>query len=256
MPKTKKIKKITETNQFKYKLDFRIKNMGKIQKIKENKKIQDQFNQVSNKRKKKKIIMIIISVVIVIIVAILGNKFLFKSKNMINVIIDTNKGNIELELNRKVAPNTVDNFIKLSNEGFYDGVKFHRVIDGFMIQTGDPLSKDDDPDNDGTGGPGYTFKDEINPRSLNLSEEVITALQNYGYTFNFMLKSIPHKIGTISMANSGPNTNGSQFFIVTTANQPHLNGRHTAFGQVISGMDIVQNIEQGDIINKVIINNQ
>ena len=230
MPKTKKIKKITETNQFKYKLDFRIKNMGKIQKIKENKKIQDQFNQVSNKRKKKKIIMIIISVVIVIIVAILGNKFLFKSKNMINVIIDTNKGNIELELNRKVAPNTVDNFIKLSNEGFYDGVKFHRVIDGFMIQTGDPLSKDDDPDNDGTGGPGYTF--------------------------NFMLKSIPHKIGTISMANSGPNTNGSQFFIVTTANQPHLNGRHTAFGQVISGMDIVQNIEQGDIINKVIINNQ
>ncbi|MCG2696402.1 MAG: peptidylprolyl isomerase [Candidatus Portnoybacteria bacterium] len=167
-----------------------------------------------------------------------------KSSKIIKVTIQIEKGSIELELYRKAAPNTVDNFIKLAEQGFYDGVRFHRVVEDFMIQSGDP----------GTGGPGYTFEDEINPKALGLSDELIAQLQNQGYTFNFLLKSIPHKVGTISMANSGPNTNGSQFFIITTKDQPDLDGRYTAFGQVISGMDVVQEIEQGDIINKIIIN--
>lgn len=200
----------------------------------------------------------IIIIVIIIIGVLFGINYLLKSKStdtMVKATIETVKGNIELELNKKAAPNTVDNFVKLAKEGFYDGVTFHRVVEDFVIQGGDPLSKDNDPSNDGTGGPGYSFDDEINPKSLNLSEETIAALQNYGYTFNFMLESIPHKIGTISMANSGPNTNGSQFFIITTKDQPNLDGMYTAFGQVVDGMDVVQNIKQGDIINKVIINN-
>jgi peptidyl-prolyl cis-trans isomerase B (cyclophilin B) len=216
------------------------------------------------KTENKKNIIVTGIVIVVIIAAVFGLNHLLKGKTtimdgkkidttVVRATIETAKGNIELELNREAAPNTVDNFVKLSKEGFYDGVTFHRVVEDFVIQGGDPLSKDDDPSNDGTGGPGYSFKDEINPRSLGLSEETITALQNYGYTFNFMLKSIPHKVGTISMANSGPNTNGSQFFIITTKDQPNLNGMYTAFGQVIGGMDIVQNIKQGDIINKVII---
>jgi peptidyl-prolyl cis-trans isomerase B (cyclophilin B) len=227
--------------------------MGKIQKIREEKKIQEQFNQEFKKKKRKKTIIIVIIAIIVVAGAILGYYYLFAEKTMIKAVIETSKGNIELELNHNVAPDTVDNFVKLSKEGFYDGVKFHRVVEDFVIQAGDPLSKDDDPNNDGIGGPGYTFKDEINPRSLGLSEEAITALQNYGYTYNFMLKSIPHTPGVISMANAGPNTNGSQFFIVTTKNQPHLDGMHTVFGRVTSGMDIVQNIKQGDIINRIII---
>ena len=230
--------------------------MGKIQKIKEQKKIQEQLNQGLKSQKRKKIIRIAIIATVFMAIIIIGFIFVFQNKakeNIVKAIIETNQGNIELALNREAAPNAVDNFVKLSEQGFYDGVKFHRVVEDFVIQAGDPLSKDDDQNNDGTGGPGYVFKDEINPRSLGLSEETITALQNYGYTFNFMLKSISHKIGTISMANSGPNTNGSQFFIVTTKDQPNLDGMYTAFGQVVSGMEIVQKIKQGDIVNKIII---
>jgi peptidyl-prolyl cis-trans isomerase B (cyclophilin B) len=122
----------------------------------------------------------------------------------------TTQGTIELELFDEDAPKTVSNFKKLAGEHFYDGVIFHRVIPDFMIQGGDP-------DGTGTGGPGYTFEDEINE----------------------------HKVarGALAMANAGPNTNGSQFFIVTTAAAPWLDGKHTVFGQVSAGMEAVDAIE-------------
>ena len=124
--------------------------------------------------------------------------------------LHTNHGAIEVELFAEDAPKTVDNFEKLARDGFYDGVVFHRVIPDFMIQGGDPTGT-------GTGGPGYTFEDEIND----------------------------HKVerGALAMANAGPNTNGSQFFIVTTQEAPWLDGKHTVFGQVTSGMDAVDKIE-------------
>jgi peptidyl-prolyl cis-trans isomerase B (cyclophilin B) len=135
--------------------------------------------------------------------------------------ISTNKGDIELDLHAKEAPKTVNNFVFLARQGFYDGVTFHRVISNFMIQGGDPTGT-------GRGGPGYRFEDEFkgNPHT--------------------------HETGTLSMANTGPGTNGSQFFI-THAPQPHLNGRHTVFGQVTSGMDVVNAIRQGDEMVSVTI---
>lgn len=133
-------------------------------------------------------------------------------------IINTNHGEIKLELFGSDAPKTVANFVKLAGEGFYNGTKFHRVIKGFMIQGGDPLTKDDSlMDRWGTGGPGYKFDDEIRANNKNVA-------------------------GTISMANSGPNTNGSQFFI-NTADNNSLDTRHTVFGVVIEGMDVVIKIE-------------
>lgn len=161
--------------------------------------------------------------------------------------ISTAKGDIKLELYPKVAPQTVANFRNLANAGFYNGTKFHRVISDFMIQGGDPLSKTDDP-RVGTGGPGYKFADEINPKVLGLSDVEIAALEAQGYDYNFSLASMKVDVGVIAMANSGPNTNGSQFFIVTQKPQPHLNGLHTVFGKVIEGMEVVRSIEQGDAI--------
>ncbi len=132
--------------------------------------------------------------------------------------LNTNKGTIELELFDQLKPNTVANFVKLAKEGYYDGVKFHRVIKGFMIQGGDPLTKDDSQSFAwGTGGPGYMFNDEIGSENSNAR-------------------------GTISMANAGPNTNGSQFFINVNDNN-FLDPKHTAFGKVVSGMDVVEAIE-------------
>lgn len=171
---------------------------------------------------------------------------------IISTVIKTDKGDITLELYPKVAPKTVDNFVKLSQGGFYNGIKFHRVIPSFMIQGGDPFSKTDDP-RVGSGGPGYQFEDEINPRSLGLSESVISQLEAQGYVYDYSLESMPVDVGALAMANSGPNTNGSQFFIVTISPQPHLNGKHTVFGKVIDGMDVVRSIEQGDVIDLVSI---
>src|ERR1043165_2357465 len=128
---------------------------------------------------------------------------------MTNATMQTNHGAIELELFDDDAPKTVDNFKKLAADGFYDGIVFHRVIEDFMIQGGDPTGT-------GSGGPGYQFEDEINP---NLVER-----------------------GALAMANAGPNTNGSQFFIVTAAACPWLDGKHTVFGRVASGMDVVDAI--------------
>jgi len=129
---------------------------------------------------------------------------------MSQATINTSEGTITIELFDEDAPKTVANFKKLAGDGFYDGLIFHRVIRDFMIQGGCPQGT-------GTGGPGYTFEDEIND----------------------------HKIvrGALAMANAGPNTNGSQFFLVTTDAAPWLDGKHTVFGQVTEGMDVVDKIE-------------
>ena len=132
--------------------------------------------------------------------------------------LKTNKGNIVIEFLDKETPNTVANFVKLARNGFYDGVKFHRVIKDFMIQGGDPLTKDETKTAAwGTGGPGYKFDDEITAGNKNA-------------------------LGTISMANAGRNTNGSQFFINLRDNH-FLDSKHTVFGQVVSGMEVVKAIE-------------
>lgn len=132
---------------------------------------------------------------------------------------NTNKGSFTIELTRDITPKTVENFVTLAQSGFYNGVKFHRIIDGFMIQGGDPLSKDDSKQAYwGTGGPGYTFADEITSSNKN-------------------------NIGTISMANAGPNTNGSQFFI-NVANNNFLDTKHTVFGKVTQGMDVITAISK------------
>jgi peptidyl-prolyl cis-trans isomerase B (cyclophilin B) len=142
-------------------------------------------------------------------------------KKRYTVKIETIRGMIELELAPQVAPKTVNNFVFLTREGFYDGVKFHRVIADFMIQGGDPTGT-------GRGGPGYKFEDELKGNPLK------------------------HERCVISMANAGPNTNGSQFFI-THSPQPHLNGKHTVFGKVVKGQDVVDAIRSGDVMTKVTV---
>jgi len=172
------------------------------------------------------------------------------SPETIKVTMVTARGDIVLELYPKVAPKTVANFVKLAQDKFYDGTKFHRVIADFMIQGGDPLSKTDDP-RTGSGGPGYTFEDEINFKSLGAPDDLIAQYEALGYKYNDTLQSLPVDPGYIAMANAGPNTNGSQFFIVTTKPQQHLYGKHTVFGKVVSGMDVVLKIKQGDVLQQV-----
>lgn len=232
--------------------------MGKAQKLKEQRKLEKITAETEKSEKRKKLEIAVVVILVAIIIATVAFFYLNrinKEKMIAIAIIETDKGSIELELDREAAPKTVENFTKLAKDGFYDGTKFHRVEENFVIQGGDPLSKDDDPNNDGTGGPGYAFKDEINPRSIGVAEETIKQLEAAGYTYNYALKSLPNKVGAISMANSGPDTNGSQFFIITTEDQPHLNGRHTVFGNIVKGMDVVRQIKQGDTINKIIIIN-
>jgi peptidyl-prolyl cis-trans isomerase B (cyclophilin B) len=133
--------------------------------------------------------------------------------------IETGKGNLVLELFAGDVPVTVNNFVFLAGEGFYDGTTFHRIIADFMAQGGDPTGT-------GGGGPGYKFADEFSQHT--------------------------HVTGALSMANAGPNTNGSQFFI-TYAPQPHLNGHHSVFGQLVDGMDVLKAIKQGDTIVRITI---
>jgi peptidyl-prolyl cis-trans isomerase B (cyclophilin B) len=140
-------------------------------------------------------------------------------KKHYTITMETNKGTITIELYPQHAPLTVNNFVFLAREGFYDGVVFHRVIKDFVIQGGDPTGS-------GSGGPGYRFADET------------------------MGNPLKHGEGMLSMANAGPNTNGSQFFI-THKPQPHLDGRHTVFGKVTDGMNVVNSIQQGDKMLKV-----
>lgn len=174
---------------------------------------------------------------------------------VIKAVVKTAKGDIELELYPKVAPKTVANFEKLAKTGFYNGVTFHRVIPEFMIQGGDPLSKTLQVGNPriGTGDPGYKFEDEINPKALGLNDAQISALRSEGYKYSDTLPSLPVDPGFIAMANAGPDTNGSQFFIVTYSPQPHLYGRHTVFGRVTSDMGIVRSIAQNDKIISITI---
>lgn len=231
-------------------------NMGRAQKLKQQRKIEWE-EQKKDKKKKNLKKTIIFSVILICIVAVIAGIFFFveyfSKKDIRQVVIETEKGNIELELYSDIAPKTVENFIKLTEEGFYDGTKFHRVEPNFVIQGGDPLSKDDDPINDGTGGPGYTFEDEINPIALNMNIKETKELEQLGYKYTIGLKSIPHETGVISMANRGPNTNGSQFFIITGPAQKDLDGLHTVFGRVVEGMDVAKSIEQGDVMRKVYI---
>ncbi len=159
-------------------------------------------------------------------------------------IIETPRGNIELEFYPAAAPQTVANFVKLASNGFYNGLTFHRVVSDFIIQGGDP-------NGDGTGGPGYTFEDEINPWSLGLSEQTISLYQAQGYKYRKDLISYKMAVGALAMANSGPDTNGSQFFIITDQDQPHLDGKHTVFGHVVAGLEVARKIQQGDKINKI-----
>ena len=141
------------------------------------------------------------------------------AKKQYRATIQTDRGDIELELAPQYAPKTVNNFVFLASQGYYDGVSFHRVISNFMIQGGDPTGT-------GRGGPGYKFADETTGNPLK------------------------HETGVISMANAGPNTNGSQFFI-THSPQPHLNGKHTVFGKVVKGQDVVDAVRQGDVMTTV-----
>lgn len=142
-------------------------------------------------------------------------------KKSYKATFDTTRGEIVIELYPEHAPKTVNNFVFLAKEGFYDGISFHRVISNFMVQGGDPTGT-------GRGGPGYKFEDETRGNPLK------------------------HGTGVLSMANAGPNTNGSQFFI-THSPQPHLDSKHTVFGKVITGQDVVDAIRQGDTINKLTI---
>ena len=136
-----------------------------------------------------------------------------------HVVIKTNKGDIHLELNPAEAPMTVNNFVALARDGYFDGVTFHRVVPRFVIQGGDPTGT-------GSGGPGYQFQDEAVNR--------------------------PYKAGTVAMANAGPNTNGSQFFICLE-DQPGLPPNYTIFGDTVTGMDVVRNIRVGDVMQSVTI---
>jgi peptidyl-prolyl cis-trans isomerase B (cyclophilin B) len=161
-----------------------------------------------------------IGVVLIVVFAIIpGLKGDSQSPKQYTATIETEKGDLVLELFASDVPMTVNNFVFLAREGFYDGTTFHRVIPGFMAQGGDPTGT-------GTGTPGYQFDDEITEHT--------------------------HVTGALSMANSGPNTNGCQFFI-TYAPQHHLDGKHSVFGQLIGGMDVLERIEQGDVIIRVTI---
>ena len=151
---------------------------------------------------------------------------------MKHVTFETNTGTIRAELYEKDAPGTVENFTKLAKDGFYDGIVFHRVIPEFVVQGGDPLTKELPLTNPriGSGGPGHTIKCETkgNPRT--------------------------HTVGALSMAHAGRDTGGSQFFIVLSeANTRHLNGVHTVFGQVVDGLDVVKKLERGDKIEKLTV---
>lgn len=261
--------------------------MGKIQKIREQKKIEEQLYEDKKSEKNKKTIKWIAAGIGGLLIVIYGIYLFSSSKEAKAPVesqqpspstitdtdetpiasifpqvnqspstmnqnsqtqkyaqIETEKGVIKLELFSQDAPKTVANFVNLANKGFYNGLKFHRVVPDFVIQGGDPLGT-------GAGGPGYSFEDEINPQSLGLPESVIKSYEANGYKYRSDLQSHKMTIGALAMANSGPNTNGSQFFIVTTQDQPYLDGKHTVFGKVIEGMDIVKKIQQGDVMKKI-----
>ncbi|MFH1088640.1 MAG: peptidylprolyl isomerase [Patescibacteria group bacterium] len=242
--------------------------MSRRQKLRKLQKLQDRQAAIKELRARrnlyrvafpwKKLIWPVVAVILVVVLVLLTPKTIMWVRSMSKITgpfgeitredlnksnfatLVTTEGDIKIDLFNQIAPNTVANFVVLANQDFYDGVLFHRVIDDFMIQTGDPLSKDDDPANDGTGGPGYTFADEITTESAKLVR------------------------GVVAMANSGPDTNGSQFFIITKESTPWLDGLHTPFGSIVYGMDVIDKVSKtktdttndrpiGDIIIKDII---
>ncbi len=180
---------------------------------------------------KKKLLIglgVVIAVVLIVVIATIPEKpktysappsMTIDTSKQYTATIETEKGNLVLELFASDVPMTVNNFVFLARDGFYDGLTFHRVVPGFVVQGGCPIG-------DGTGGPGYRFDDEITEHT--------------------------HVAGALSMANSGPNTNGSQFFITYTP-QHHLNGDHSVFGQLAEGMDVLERIEQGDVMIRITI---
>jgi len=177
-------------------------------------------------------------VLLVIVFPFINKKDEIVMKNQ--AIIHTSMGDVEVQLYKEDAPQAVNNFIQLAEKGYYDNLTWHRVIKGFMIQGGDPTG-------DGTGGEsafGGYFADEINPKSLGLTDSQITDLEKTGYKYNDQLNSHKMDVGSLAMANSGPDTNGSQFFIVSEKAQPHLDGKHTVFGGVIKGLDVVKAISE------------
>lgn len=176
------------------------------------------------------------------------------------VVLKTTKGDVTVELDADAAPMTVTNFVWLAKTGYFNGLTFHRVIPGFMVQAGDP-------NGDGTGGAsifGPTFADEINADSYGLQNQTLKDLtqgqplpenlkgmenltvkqfyEKQGYSYSTKFRSLPMRRGALAMANRGPNTNGSQFFIITAERTPWLEGKHTVFGTVTGGMDVVDAI--------------
>jgi peptidyl-prolyl cis-trans isomerase B (cyclophilin B) len=180
---------------------------------------------------KKKLLIglgVVIAIVLIVVIAAIPEKpktysapppMTIDTSKQYTATIETEKGNLVLELFASDVPMTVNNFVFLARDGFYDGLTFHRVVPGFVVQGGCPIG-------DGTGGPGYRFDDEITEHT--------------------------HVTGALSMANSGTNTNGSQFFITYTP-QHHLNGDHSVFGQLVEGMDVLERIEKGDVMIRITI---
>jgi cyclophilin family peptidyl-prolyl cis-trans isomerase len=166
-------------------------------------------------------------------------------------VVKTNKGDFEIDLYEKDAPVTVNNFVFLANEKYFDNVKFHRVIRGMLVQTGDRNTLNSDKSDDGKGGPGYTLADEINWESLDFSEAKIQQLTTLGFTDDKSVTSQHLDFQSVAMANSGPNTNGSQFFIVTAMSDDPtikgLEGRHTVFGKVVSGWEVIDTIQNTSV---------
>lgn len=202
------------------------------------------------------ILSLLITIAIIFLAKIILLNINIKKENTVVpqkqiAVIEMDKGKIKIELNSAAAPKTVENFKKLAEKGYYNNLTWHRVVQDFVIQGGDPKG-------DGTGGEsanGGMFGDEINPTALGLSQETITQYQQEGYQYSSTLPSVKMTPGVVAMANSGPNTNGSQFFIVTNKDQNHLDGKHTVFGKVIEGMEVVLKVTQGDVMKRVYIEN-
>lgn len=187
-----------------------------------------------------------IALVILVIILIVGSQYYSSKRPEVKetkmfATLSTDKGDIKLELYPKVAPKTVDNFKQLAEKKYYEGITFHRVIKNFMIQTGDPTGT-------GSGGEsafGKDFKDEINPTDSGLDSATLAKYRSQGYSYDYSLESKKFDVGTVAMANRGPNTNSSQFFITSEGSEDSwisLNGRYTIFGHVVSGQDVVNAI--------------
>ena len=252
--------------------------MGKNSKIRKDRKLEEQRVQMLEWRKKQfekwapytRLIWIWIAIISTALITILSvhltvgysrNKVISGPWGKITkeelkqnrfATIETNYGTFKIELYYKNAPKTVANFILLVQKGFYNKLSFHRIIENFMIQGGDPKG-------DGTGGPGYSFEDEINPKIAGVKDEDIKQNEAQGYKYDYNLTTIKLEQGVVAMANTGANTNGSQFFIIVAKSTPWLDGKHTPFGKIIQGYDIVEKIskvktdKQGKSVKKVII---